>query len=81
MEMNLIGGHYLEIKEHGEPLIVNCHQIVNGCFYNVKTREARGTITASGDSGVNLSGHKLSLSFLYFILLNSFYTCRYLYFT
>ena len=60
MEMNLIGGHYLEVEEHGEPLIVTCHQVVNRCFYNVKTMEARGTITACGDSGVKLSGHELS---------------------
>ena len=51
MEINLIGGHYLEVKEHGEPMIVSCHQIVNRCFY-VKTREARGTITACGDTVV-----------------------------
>ena len=80
MEMNLIGGYYLEVEEHGEPLIVSCHQIVNRYFY-VKTWEARGTITACRDSGVNFSGHKVSLSFLCFILLTSFHTCRYLYFT
>ena len=57
MEINLIGGHYLEVEEHGEPLTVSCHQIVNRCFY-VKIREARGTITACGDSGVNFSGHE-----------------------
>ena len=29
MEIHLIGEHYFEVKEDGEPWIVNCHQIVN----------------------------------------------------
>ena len=29
MEIHLIGEHYFEVKEDGEPLIVSCHQIVN----------------------------------------------------
>ena len=79
-EIHLIGEHYFEVKEDGEPLIVSCHQIVNRGVY-VKTREARGTITACGDSGVNFSGHEVSLGLLYFILLTRFYMCRYLFFT
>ena len=43
----------------------------NGGFY-VKTREARGTITACGDSGVNFSDHGVALGLLYFILTSSF---------
>ena len=57
MEIHLIGEHYFEVKEDGEPLIVSCHQIVNRGVH-VKTREARGTITACRDSGVNFSGHE-----------------------
>ena len=79
-EIHLIGEHYFEVKEDGEPLIVSCYQIVNRGVY-VKTREARGTITACGDSGVNFSGHEVSLGLLYFILLTRFYMCRYLFFT
>ena len=79
METHLIGEHYFEVKEDGEPLIISSHKIVNRGVY-VKTREARRTITACGDSGVNFSGHELSLSLLYFILLTSFYMCRYLFF-
>lgn len=45
MERNLIGEHYLEVEEDGELLVVSCHQIVNRCHF-VKTREARGFITA-----------------------------------
>ena len=41
---------------------------------------ARGTITVCGDSGVNFSGHEVSLGLLYFILLTKFYVCRYLFF-
>ena len=80
VEIYLMGEHYFEVKEDGEPLIASCHQIVNRGVY-VKRREARGTITACGDSGVNFSGHELSLSLLYFILLTRFYMCRYLFFT
>ena len=29
VEINLIGEHYLEVKEDGEVLIFICHQIVN----------------------------------------------------
>ena len=72
MEMHLKGELYFEVKEDGEPLIVSCHQIVNRGVY-VKTREARGTITACRDSGVNFSGHEVSLGLLYFILLTRFY--------
>ena len=28
VEIHLIGEHYFEVKENGEPLIVSCHQIV-----------------------------------------------------
>ena len=80
VEIHLIGGHYFEVKEDGDPLIVSCHQIVNRDVY-VKTREARGTITACGDSGVNFSGHEVSLGLLYFILLTRFCMRRYLFFT
>ena len=80
VEIHLIGEHYFEVKEEGEPLIASCHQIVNRGVY-VKTREARGTITACGDIGVNLSGHEVSLDLFYFILLTRFYMCRYLFFT
>ena len=45
VERNLIGEHYLEVKEDSEPLVVSCHEIVNRCLY-VKTGEARGFITA-----------------------------------
>lgn len=45
VERNLIGEHYVEVKEESEPLVVSCHQIVNRCLY-VKTGEARGFITA-----------------------------------
>ena len=38
MEINLIGEHYLEVKEDGKVLIFICHQIVNRGVY-VKTRE------------------------------------------
>ena len=71
MEINLIVEHYFEVKEDGEPLII-CRQIVNRGVY-VKTREARGTITACGDSGVKFSGHEVSLGLLYFIFLTRFY--------
>ena len=71
----------LEVKEDGEPLIFICHQIVNRGVY-VKTREARRTITACGDSGVNFSGHEVSLGLSYFILLTGLnYMCRCLFFT
>ena len=39
---------------------------------------ARGTVCR--DSGVNFSGHEVSLGLLYFILLTRFYVCRYLFF-
>ena len=42
---------------------------------------ARGTITVCGDSGVNFSGHEVSLGLFYFILLTRFFICRYLFFT
>ena len=80
VEIHLKGEHYFEVKEDGEPLIVSCHQIVNRGVY-VKTREARGTITTCGDSGVNFSGHEVSLGLLYFILNTRFSMCRYLFFT
>ena len=79
METHLIGEHYFEVKEGSEPLIISSHQIVNRGVY-VNTREAGGTITARGHSGVNFSGRELSLSLLYFILRTSFYMCRYLFF-
>ena len=75
MEINLIGEHYFEVKEDGEPLILSCHQIVNRGIY-VKTWKARGTITACRDGGINFSGHEVSLGLLYFILLTRFYMCR-----
>ena len=68
VEIHLIGEHYFQVKEDGEPLIASCHQIVNRGVY-VKTREARGTITACGDSGVNFSGHEVLLG-----LFISFYS-------
>ena len=80
VEIHLIGEHYFEVKEDGELLIASCHQIVNRDVY-VKTREARGTITACADSGVNFSGHEVSLGLFHFILLTRFYMCRYLFFT
>ena len=80
MEISLTDEHYLAGKEDGERFIFTCHQIVNRGVY-VKTREARGTITACRDSGVNFSGHEVSLCLLYFILLTGFYMCRYLFFT
>ena len=52
VEIHLIGEHYFKVKEDGEPLIASCHQIVNRGVY-AKTREARGTITAFGDSESN----------------------------
>ena len=41
MEIHLIGEHYFEVKEDGEPLIASCHQIANRGVY-AKTRLARG---------------------------------------
>ena len=73
VEIHLIGEHYFEVKEDGEPLIVSCHQIVNRGVY-VKTREARGTITACGDSGVNFSGHEVSLG-LYISFYSQGFIC------
>ena len=62
MEINLIGEHYLEVKEDGEVLIFICYQIVNRGVY-VKTREVRGTITACGESGVTSLAMKYHKAF------------------